>query len=154
MRVVEGEQRIAQERRQQAAGVLDFLGIAGGLFDGGAQVEFAFRIQVAVGPVTEAHGVLFVGGEGGARQLNFADAAGEFVDQFGIELLALGDGFEVIGELEQGIERDDALRFEDAHEVLDHLLVRFGIGGDCRPAGRASFACGVTDRRRWRRAGV
>jgi hypothetical protein len=34
----------------------------------------------------------------------------------------------VIGELEQGIQRDDALRFEDAHQVLHHLFMGFGIG--------------------------
>ena len=129
MRVVEGEQGIAQQRRQQRARVLHLFGIAGGLLDGGAQIQFALRVEVAIGPIAEAHGVLLIGGERGARQLDFADAAGQFVDQLGVELLSLGHGLDVIGELEQGIQRDDALRFQDAHQVLHHLVVGFGIGG-------------------------
>ena len=82
---------------------------------------------MALSPIAEAQGVLLLGGERGPRQLNFADLAGQFVDQLGIELLTLGNSLHVIGESEQGIQGDRALRTKDAQQVLHHLFVDFGI---------------------------
>ena len=74
-------------------------------------------------------------GQGSARKLNLADAAGQPVHQRRVELLALGDALHVVGELEHGVERDDALRFQDADDLLRHLLAGLGIAGS-RSAGQ------------------
>ena len=54
--------------------VLEFFRIARRLLDGRPQVQLALGLDVPVGPIAEAQGVLFRAGQGSARKLNLADA--------------------------------------------------------------------------------
>ena len=108
---------------------LSFVGVRPGLLDGRAQVEFSLGVDMFVGPVAEAHGVLFGAGEAGARQPGFRRCwPASLVHQRDIQLFAFGQGLEVVGEIEQGIERDDALRLQDALDLLRRFLARVAVG--------------------------
>ena len=106
---------------------LDLFGVPGSLLDGRPQVQLALGVDVPVGPVAEAHGVLLAGAEGRPRELDLADAAGQLGDQRRVELFALGHGFDVVGQLEEGIQGNDALRIQDALQVLRDMLAGVGV---------------------------
>jgi len=112
---------------------LSFSASPAALFDGRAQVELALGFDMPFGPVPESHGVLFRAAQGSARKQNLADPAGHPVYQRRVQLLAMGNTLHVIGELEHNVERNDALRFQDADDLPRHLLPRIGIAGFRRP---------------------
>ena len=125
--VIEGHQRIAQERRQFAALLFELFRIPAGFLQGRADVELAFHVHVLLRRVTEARGVLFGGAQGGPRRGNLVDPGGQTIDQRGIELAAAWKAFDVIGQLKQGIERDHVLSLEDAADLPRGFLARIGI---------------------------
>ena len=91
------------------------------------------RFDVLLGPVAEGERVLLDGAQGGARQLDLGDARGQPVHQRGIQLSAAREALQVVRQLEDVVERNDALRFENA----DHLLHHLGVGFDVAGVGRA-----------------
>ena len=143
--VIESQQRIAQQRRQQPAHLFELFGVLPGLLDGCAQVQFSLGVDMFVGPVAEAHGVHLDGGKRSARDLNVPDDAGQFVDQRDIQLLSLGQGFEVIGEVEKGVESDNPLGLQDALDLLRNLLMGVAIGRFARGCRAAAQQAHHTD---------
>ncbi|MEI9975414.1 MAG: hypothetical protein WDO73_27105 [Ignavibacteriota bacterium] len=74
-------------------------------------------------------------GERGALGGNLAEGGRETVRQRGVQLL-LRQGLEIVGEIEQGVERNNALRFQNAQHFLGQLLARIRIGIHRRRASR------------------
>jgi len=127
MRVQQRRQRIPQERRQHGAGVFQLLAVAG-LLQHGAQIQLALVVDVLLGPVAKAQGVLLDRAQRGARRLDFGDAGGHAAHQRGVQFLAARDGLHVVGQIEQRAHRKNPLRFQDADHILHELGVGFGVG--------------------------
>ena len=65
-------------------------------------------------PISERQRILLERAELSAWQLNFRDARRELCYQSRIQLLAFSNPFQIVREIEKGLERDEPLRFEDA----------------------------------------
>src|SRR5215469_13971375 len=85
-----------------------------------------------LGPVSESDRVLFRCRKRSARKLDFRNPARELGYERVIELLALRDALQMIRKLEQGVQRHDPLRFQNAQNLLAYLIARFGILRNCR----------------------
>ena len=79
-----------------------------------------------------------IAAQGRARQLDFGDARSQLATSAVFSFSPLADALQVVGQIEERVERDQALRLEDPDHVLDHLVVRRRMSPDRRrrPAGR------------------
>ena len=79
--VVQPDQRVAQERRQQPADVVQLLRIGCRLVDQRAQVHLALLLDVLLGPVAERQRVLLGTAQAMRGKLDFRDARSGLRDQ-------------------------------------------------------------------------
>ena len=75
--VVHAHQGVAQERREQPADLAQFLGVTGGLVDGGTEVHLPLGLDVPLGPIAEGERVLLHRGQLRPGELNLGDAGGQ-----------------------------------------------------------------------------
>ena len=124
--IAEGQQGVAHERRQQPGHILEPGGVARGLLDGGLEVQLALGVQMLVGPVAEAHGVLFDGGERRPRYLELAHAGDQLVQLGGRQLLR---ALQVGSHLQQRVEGNHPLRVQNTLDFELHCGARIAVSG-------------------------
>ena len=125
--VVVADDRIAQRRRQLAANVLELLGILRRPVDQRPEIEFALVVDVPVDVIAERDCVLLHAGHGVARQLDVGHSRCQTRGQLRVQLRALRDRFEIVGQIEEQIDRKQFLRFEYPLLLLHQRHARVGV---------------------------
>ena len=130
-RVRDADQRVAQYRRQFPANRQQAPGIALRSIHRPPQVEVSLPLDVAVDPVAARHGVGLFDGQHGPRKPDVRNALREAVGHGHVERLAARDALEVVGQVEQRIQRHQPLQNQELVHAGQHLAPRLllALGG-------------------------